>query len=51
LYSVEEGPGCGLKDIKKEININCSDFFLIFCLFDGRREWKIHNQLKRTALK
>jgi len=48
-YFVEQGPGRGSEDIKKECN-NCSDFFLLFCLFDGRRGWKNHNQLKRTAL-
>ena len=25
--------------------------FLLFSLFDGRRGWKNHNQLKRTVLK
>jgi len=24
---VEEGPGCDSEDIKKEYNVNCSDFF------------------------
>jgi len=27
FYFVEEGPGCGLEDIKKECNVNCFDFF------------------------
>jgi len=26
-YFVEEGPGCGSEDIKKEYNVNCFDFF------------------------
>jgi len=33
FYFVEEGPGRGSEDIKKECNINCFDFFLLFCLF------------------
>jgi len=28
LYFVEEGPGCGSEDIKKECNVNCFGFFL-----------------------
>ena len=27
FYFVEEGPGRGSEDIKKECNINCFDFF------------------------
>jgi len=27
LYFVEEGPGRGSEDIKKECNVSCSDFF------------------------
>jgi hypothetical protein len=27
FYSVEEGPGHGSEDIKKEYNVNCFDFF------------------------
>ena len=27
LYFVEEGPGRGSEDIKKEYNVNCFDFF------------------------
>jgi len=32
FYFVEEGPGRGAEDIKKECNVNCSDFssFLSF---------------------
>jgi len=33
LYFIEEGPGCGSEDIKKECNVNCFDFFLLFCVF------------------
>jgi len=47
----EEGRGHGSEDIKKECDVNCFDFVLLFCLFDGRHGWKNHNQLKRTALK
>jgi len=50
FYFVEEGPGCGSEDIKKEINVSCFDFFF-FCRFYGRHGWKNHNQLKITALK
>jgi hypothetical protein len=35
FYFVEEGPGRGSEDFKKERNVNCLSFFL-FCLFDGR---------------
>jgi len=48
FYFVEEGPGRGSEDIKKDSNVNCFDFF---CLFDGHQGWKNHSQLKRTALK
>jgi len=27
LHIVEEGPGCGSQDIKKECNVNSFDFF------------------------
>jgi len=27
FYFVEEGPGRGSEDIKKECNVNCFDFF------------------------
>jgi len=27
FYFVEEGPGSGSEDIKRECNINCFDFF------------------------
>jgi len=29
FYFVEEGPGCGSEDIKKECNVNCFDFFFV----------------------
>ena len=51
FYFVEEGPGHGSEDIKKECNVKGFDFFFLFCLFDGRHEWENHIQLKRTALK
>jgi len=51
FYFVEEGTGRASEDIKKECNIKSCDFFLLFCLFDGRHGWKNHNQLKRTAVK
>jgi len=50
FYFVEEGPGRGSEDTKKEYNVIFL-FFLLFCLFDGSHGWKNHNQLKRTALK
>jgi len=33
FYFVEEGPGCGSEDIKKECNVKHFDFFFLFCLF------------------
>jgi len=36
FYFVDEGPGRGSEDIKKECNVNRFDFFL-FSLFDGRQ--------------
>jgi len=32
FYFVEEGPGCGSEDIKKQCNTNCLDIFF-FSLF------------------
>jgi len=35
FYFVEEGPGCGLEDIRKECDVNCFDFFFFsFSLMD-----------------
>jgi hypothetical protein len=35
-HFVEEGPGRGSEDIKKECNVNCFDFFFFFVfLMDG----------------
>jgi hypothetical protein len=51
FYLAEEGPDRGSEDINKECNVNCFGFFLLFCLFDGRKKKKNHSQLKRTALK
>jgi hypothetical protein len=51
FYFVEEGPGCGSEDIKKECNVKHFDFFFFSVFFDGHHGWKNHNQLKRTALK
>jgi len=51
FYFAEECPGRGSEDIKKECNVNCCNFFLLFCLFDGRHGWKNHNKLKRATLK
>jgi len=31
---VEEGPGCGSEDIKKECNVNCFDFFFYVFLME-----------------
>jgi hypothetical protein len=28
FYFVEEGPGCGSEDTKKECDVSCFDFFL-----------------------
>jgi len=51
FYFVEEGPGCGSEDIKKECNINSFDFFFFSVFFYGCHVWKNHNQLKTAALK
>jgi hypothetical protein len=51
FYFVEEGPGRGSEDNKKECNVNCFDFFFFSVFFDGCHGWKNHYQLKRTALK
>jgi len=32
LYFVEEGPGRGSEDTKKDCNVNCFDIFF-FCVF------------------
>jgi len=32
-YFVEEGPGRGSEDIKKENNVNCFDFFFFLSFF------------------
>jgi len=48
---VEEGPGRGSEDIKTECDVNCLDFFFFSVFLMDVRGGKIHNQLKRTALK
>jgi hypothetical protein len=51
FYFVEEGPGRGLEDIKKECNVKCFDFsFFSVSLLDVMGG-KITINLKRTALK
>jgi hypothetical protein len=47
FHFVEEGPGRGSEDIKKECNVNCLGLFFFF---DGRHGWKNHINLK-SALK
>jgi len=32
FYFVEEGPGRGSEDIKKECNVKCFDFFFVFLM-------------------
>ena len=32
-------------------NVKSTVLMFLLCLFDGRRGWKNHNRLKRTALK
>ena len=51
FYFAEEGPGRGSEDIKKECNVNCSDFFFFSVFLMDVMGGKNHNQLKRTALK
>jgi len=33
IYFVDEGPGRGSEDIKRECNVNCFDFFFFFSVF------------------
>ena len=51
VYSVEEGPGRGSEDIKKECNVNCFDFFFFSVFLMDVMGGKNRNQLKRNALK
>jgi len=51
FHFVEEGPGRGSGDIRKECNVHCFDFFFFSVFLMDVNAWKKHNQLKRTALK
>jgi len=51
FYFVEQGPGRGSEDIKKECNVNCFDFFFFSVFLMELMGGKNHSQLKRTALK
>ena len=48
---VEEDPSRGSKDIKKECNVNCVDFFFFSVFLMDIMDGKITINLKRTALK
>ena len=48
---VEEGPGSGSEDIKKECNVNCFDFFFFSLFLMDVMSRQNHSQLKRNALK
>jgi hypothetical protein len=51
FYFVEEGPGCGSEDIKKERNFSCFDFFFFSVFLMDIMGGKITINLKRHALK
>jgi hypothetical protein len=51
VYFVEEGPGRGSEDIKKERNISCFDFSFFSVFLMEVMGGKNHYQLKTTALK
>jgi len=46
FYFVEEGPGCGAEDIKKECNVNCFDFFFFYVFLMDVMGGKITINLK-----
>jgi len=46
FYFVEEGPGSGSEDIKKECNVNCFDFFFFSVSLMGVMGGKITINLK-----
>jgi len=45
FYFVEEGPGHGSEDIKKECNVNCFDFFFFSVFLMDIMGRKITNEL------
>jgi hypothetical protein len=50
FYFVEECPGRGSEDIKKECDVSCFDYFLFSVLFMDVMSGKITMNLHRTAL-
>jgi hypothetical protein len=46
FYFVEEGPGRGSEDIKKECNVNCFDFFFFSVFLTDVMGGKITINLK-----
>jgi len=46
FYFVEDGPGRGSEDIKKECNGNCFDFFFFSVFLVGVMDGKITFSLK-----
>jgi hypothetical protein len=46
FYFVEEGPGRGSGDIKKECNVNCFDFFFFYVFLMDVMGGKITINLK-----
>jgi len=46
FYFVEEGPGRGSEDIKKECNVNCFDIFFFYVFFMDGMGGKITVNLK-----
>jgi len=51
FYFVEEGPGRGSEDLKKECNVNCFEFFFFSVFLMDVMSVKITISLKKTALK
>jgi hypothetical protein len=46
FYFVEEGPGRGSENIKRECNVNCSDFFFFSVFLMGVMGGKFTINLK-----
>jgi hypothetical protein len=51
FYFIEEGPGRGSEDIKKEFSVNCFDCFFFSVFLMDVMVGKITINFKRNALK
>ena len=51
FYFVEEGPGRGSEDIKKECNVICFEFFFFSVFLMDVVGGKNHSQFQTAALK